>query len=56
MRDFAVCLIIVGIGVVVIGYVERPFISHGGRPYAYISVMAAGAMMMIAGALFWKDS
>lgn len=55
-RDFAACLIIVGIGVLIIGYLEPSLVGRGSRPYAYISVMAVGAMMVIGGALLWRDS
>jgi hypothetical protein len=55
-RDSAACLIIAGIGVLVVGYLEPSLIGRGSRPYAYISVMAVGAMMLIAGALLWTDS
>jgi hypothetical protein len=55
-RDSAACLIILGIGVLVVGYLEPSLIGRGSRPYAYISVMAVGAMMLIAGALLWTDS
>lgn len=55
-RDLAACLIISGIGVLIVGYLEPSLIGHGSRPYAYISVMAVGAMMVIGGALLWRDS
>jgi hypothetical protein len=54
-RDSAACLIIVGIAVLVAGYLDPSWIGRGSRPYAYISVMAVGAMMVIAGALLWTD-
>jgi hypothetical protein len=47
---------VIGIGVLTIGYLDPSSIGHGSRPYAPISVMAMGAMMLIAGALLWSDS
>jgi hypothetical protein len=44
-----------GIGVVAMGYAEPTIIGGGTRPYAYVSVMAVGAILIIAGALLWRD-
>jgi hypothetical protein len=55
-RDSAACLIIVGIAILVVGYLDPFLIGRGSRPYAYISVMAVGAMMVIAGALLSTES
>ncbi len=48
-------LIVAGIGVMAIGYIEPTIIGRGARPYAYVSVMAVGAMLIIAGTLLWRD-
>ena len=48
-------LVLIGIGLMAIGYIEPTIIGRGTRPYAYISVMAVGAMFTIAGTLMWKD-
>jgi hypothetical protein len=48
-------LALIGIGLIAIGYIEPTIIGGGARPYAYISVMAVGAMFTIAGALIWRD-
>ena len=51
----ATTLIVGGIGVMAIGYnTEPPIIGRGARPYAYLSVMAVGMMLIIVGALLWK--
>jgi hypothetical protein len=47
---------VVGIGVLLAAYLQPSFIGGGSRPYAFISVMAVGAMMVIAGVLLWTDS
>jgi hypothetical protein len=51
----ALTLMLGGIGVMAIGYTEPTLIGHGARPYAYLSVMAIGAMLTIFGALMWRD-
>ena len=43
------------IGVLAMGYIDPPLIGRGARPYAYVSVMAVGAMLIIAGGLLWRD-
>jgi hypothetical protein len=48
-------LLLSGIGVVAIGSTEPTIIGCGARPYAYVSAMAVGAMLIIAGALLWRD-
>ena len=48
-------LMLGGIGMVVIGFAEPAIIGRGARPYAYVSVMALGAMLIIVGALLWRD-
>jgi hypothetical protein len=49
-------LIAAGVAVSLVGYVRPAFIGQGGRPYAYISVMAVGAMLVIVGVLLWRDA
>jgi hypothetical protein len=44
-----------GIGMVTIGYAEPTIIGRGARPYAYVSVMAVGGMLIIAGGLLRRD-
>jgi hypothetical protein len=46
----------IGTAVCILGYAEPNLIAGGTRPYAYISVMGAGAMLIIMGALLWSDS
>jgi len=48
-------LLLGGIGVVATGYTEPTIIGRGTRPYAYVSVMAVGAILVILGALLWRD-
>jgi hypothetical protein len=55
-RGLAIVLILVGVAVATIGYAEPTLIGQGARPYAYISVMAVGAMCAIAGAMLYRDS
>jgi hypothetical protein len=47
----AVTLMLGGIGVMVIGYTDPTLIGRGARPYAYLSVIAIGAMLTIFGGL-----
>ena len=54
-KTLAPFLMVGGIGLSVVGYAYPALVGHGSRPYAYISVMAFGAMVMIAGALLWRD-
>jgi hypothetical protein len=49
-------LVAAGIGAIVIGYVEPSLVGRGARPYAYLSVMAVGAMLVIGGVMLWRDS
>jgi hypothetical protein len=49
-------LIIVGAGVCAFGYANPNLIGGGTRPYAYLSVIGVGAMLMIAGALLRSDT
>ena len=51
----ALALVVVGAGIMVIGYSEPAMIGSGARPYAYVSVMAIGAMLTIVGVLMWRD-
>jgi hypothetical protein len=44
-----------GIGVSVIGYTQPTIVGGGARPYAYLSVVAVGAMLTIVGVLMWRD-
>jgi hypothetical protein len=46
---------VIGVGVIGIGYAEPTLVGQGARPYAYVSVMAVGAMLAIFGALMWRD-
>jgi hypothetical protein len=48
-------LMVGGIAVMVIGYIESTLIGGGARPYAYLSVMAIGAMLTVFGALMFRD-
>jgi hypothetical protein len=48
-------LIVGGLSLGAIGYFTPTFVGGGARPYAYISVMAIGAMAAIFGALLWRD-
>ena len=48
-------LIVGGIGVMAMGYAEFSIIGRGARPYAYVSVMAVGAILAILGALMLRD-
>ena len=50
-----VAQVFVGLGVIIIGYIEPPIIRLNGRPYAYVAVMAVGAALTIVGALIWRD-
>ena len=45
-----------GLAVCIFGYAKPTLIGGGVRPYAYLSVMAVGAMLMIVGVLLWRDS
>jgi hypothetical protein len=45
-----------GAAVCTLGYAEANLIGGRTRPYASISVMGVGAMLLIAGALLWSDS
>ena len=47
--------VLLGIGLIAIGYIEPTIIGGGARPYAHISVIAVGAMFTIVGALMWRD-
>jgi hypothetical protein len=40
--------------VVVSGYVNPTLIGSGTRPYAYISVVAVGTMLIVFGTLLWR--
>jgi hypothetical protein len=51
----SVTVIIVGVLVMVAGYTNPTFIGSGTRPYAYLSVMAIGAMLIVFGTLLWRD-
>jgi hypothetical protein len=48
-------LVLIGVGLIVTGYIERTIIGGGTRPYAYISVIALGAVFTLAGAFMWRD-
>lgn len=54
-RGRARLLMLFGTAVCVLGYAEPNIIGGGARPYAYISVMGVGAILVIAGALLWSD-
>jgi hypothetical protein len=56
-RNLALCLILAGVAVFVLGYLrsDRRFIHLSNRPYAYISIMAVGAILAIGGGLLWRD-
>jgi uncharacterized membrane protein YidH (DUF202 family) len=56
-RNLALCLILIGGVVFVVGYLrsDRRFTRLSNRPYAYISIMAVGAILMIGGGLLWRD-
>jgi hypothetical protein len=49
-------LVIGGIGTAVLGYAHPTLIGQGARPYAYLSVIAVGAMLIIGGVMLWRDS
>jgi hypothetical protein len=51
----AIGLAVVGAGVFAGGYLNPTMIGSGARPYAYISVMAIGAILIIASVLFWRE-
>jgi hypothetical protein len=56
-RNLALCLILAGAVVFVLGYSRSDprFARPSNRPYAYISIMAVGAICMIGGGLLWRD-
>jgi NADH:ubiquinone oxidoreductase subunit 5 (subunit L)/multisubunit Na+/H+ antiporter MnhA subunit len=56
-RNLAVLLIALGIGIFSLGYVRSdPHVARrSNRPYAYISIMAVGAILIIGGGLLWRD-
>lgn len=56
-RNLAIGLIIIGVVVFVLGYLRSDprFARPSTRPYAYISIMAIGAICMIGGGLLWRD-
>jgi hypothetical protein len=54
-RWVALALTVIGIGIMAIGYTDPRLILDGTRPYAYISVMAVGAMFTIFGSLIGRD-
>ena len=52
----AALLAILGLAIVIVGYLQPDLIGKGALPYAYLSVMSAGAMVVILAALLWSDS
>lgn len=56
-RNSAICLIVIGVAVFVLGYLRSDprFARQSNRPYAYISIMAVGAILLIGGGLLWRD-
>ena len=55
-RRLAAGLMLIGLAVGIVGYAERSLVGGGARPYAYVSVLAVGAMMVLWGLLLWRDS
>ena len=56
-RNVALCLIVTGLVVFGLGYRQSDprFARPSNRPYAYVSIMAVGAILAIGGGLLWRD-
>ena len=55
-RALAWTLITVGAAVCALGFMNSNMIGGGTRPYAYLSVMGVGAILVILGALVRSDT
>ena len=55
-RVGAGALLLGGLAVCILGYTEPTLIGGGSRPYAYLSVMAVGAIFIFVSLLLWRDS
>jgi hypothetical protein len=54
-RGLPVWLARAGVGIIVLGYSEPHLLGGRARPYAYLSVMAVGAMIVIIGIFLSRE-